>query len=346
MNDRIPVIVCIDVEPDPQRPDPKKADPWRGFERLYPYLQEYRLRVADTTGRKARLNWFWRVDPQIEIVYGSAQWALRQYHAEVGETVQVGDEHGVHPHAWRWDVALGGWVSDYGNPSWLEHCLSISFKAFDSVFGRACESVRLGNRYFDDRVRGTLENLGCLFDLTIEPGERPEPELPQDYQSMTMGPYRPSVEDFRKPDTVRLEGLWSIPLAAGVMSEQGLAWRRYLRKYVSSSGPIPTGYGTLRLWEPPELVQPAVEEILQKLERPYLAFAIRSDVLQNPWWGRNCRRNLEGLLKQKKARQFLFCTPRDLLRTLGLPVKQTAAKIVDRNLQVPLGHPPQAMAEG
>jgi hypothetical protein len=53
--DRIPVILCIDVEPDPQRPDPKKADPWLGFERLYPYLKEFRLRMADTTGEVARL---------------------------------------------------------------------------------------------------------------------------------------------------------------------------------------------------------------------------------------------------------------------------------------------------
>jgi hypothetical protein len=163
---------------------------------------------------------------------------------------------------------------------------------------------------------------------------------------MKMGPYRPSVEDFKKPNVVRAEGLWIIPLASGVMSERGLKWRRYLRKTLSSMGAIPTGYGALRLWEPPELVQPAIEETLRRLEQPYLAFAIRSDVVLNPWWGRNCRRNLDGLLKQKKARQLIFCTPRDLLRTFGLPVKQRAAKIVDRNPPVPLGHPPQAPAEG
>jgi hypothetical protein len=168
-----------------------------------------------------------------------------------------------------------------------------------------------------------LENLRCLFDLTIEPGEKPEPEFPQDYRSMKMGPYRPSVEDFRKPDTGRSEGLWSIPLAAGVMSERGLTWRRYLRKYLSSSGPIPTGYGTLRLWEPPELVQPAIKATLQRLEQPYLAFAIRSDVLLNPWWGRNCCRNLEGLLTQEQAKRFVFCTPRGFLRMLKLPVNRT-----------------------
>lgn len=79
MAERTPVILCIDVEPDSRRPDPTKAAPWRGFERLYPYLRELRQRMADASGEAARLNWFWRLDPQVEMVYGSAEWALRRY---------------------------------------------------------------------------------------------------------------------------------------------------------------------------------------------------------------------------------------------------------------------------
>jgi len=327
MGERIPVILCIDVEPDPRRPDPTKAEPWWGFERLYPYLQELRLRMADASGEVARLNWFWRVDPQVEMVYGAAEWALRRYEAEVAETVMAGDEHGVHPHAWRWDPALHGWVPDYGNPSWVEHCMVKSFTAFRSVFGKECESVRMGDRYFDDQVRATLDRVGCRFDLTIEPGEKPIRALAisegytglvPDFQSVEMGPYRPRIGCFREGDANRSEGTWVIPLASGVMSERGLRWRRYLRRRWSSMGPIPTGYGTLRLWEPPELVQPAIEETLEKLARPYLAFAIRSDVLLNPWWSVNCRKNLKWLTRQARSRRLVFCTPRESLQALGL----------------------------
>ena len=73
----------------------------------------------------------------------------------------AGDEDGVHPHARRWDVTLHGWVPDYEDPSWVEHCVVTSFMAFRSVLGKACESIRMGDRYFDDRVRKTLERLGC-----------------------------------------------------------------------------------------------------------------------------------------------------------------------------------------
>jgi hypothetical protein len=355
MSERIPVILCIDVEPDLRRPDPTKAAPWWGFERLYPYLRELRPRMADASGEAARLNWFWRLDPQVEMVYGSAEWALRQYEAEVAETVLAGDEHGVHPHAWRWDATLHGWVPDYGNPSWVEHCVVKSFTVFRSVFGKACESVRIGDRYFDDRVRGILERLGCRFDLTVEPGEKPARALAvregytgsvPDYRSVEMGPYRPPVEDFRKRDEDRSEGLWIIPLASGVMSGRGLRWRRYLRRQWSSMGPIPTGYGTLRLWEPPELVQPAIEETLERLERPYLAFAIRSDVLLNPWWGGNCRRNLELLLQRAQSRRLVFCTPRDSLRAMGLLAERAVATVIDETLRPPLEHPRLVLPTG
>ena len=337
MGEHIPVILCIDVEPDPRHPDPSKAAPWRGFERLYPYLSTFRSRMADVTGEAARLNWFWRMDPQIEMVHGSAEWALKRYEPEVSETLLAGDEHGVHPHAWRWDALRNGWVGDYGNPSWVEHCLIKSLTAFRSVFGKACESVRMGDRYFDDRVRMTLTRLGCRFDLTAEPGEKPAraPAVRNlytgaipDYRSVEMGPYCPSREDFRKGESGRSEGLWMIPLASGVMSDRGLRWRRYVRRRWSSMGSIPTGYGTLRLWEPPELVQPAIEETLERLERPYLAFAIRSDVLLNPWWGRNCRRNLDGLRRRAQSGRFMLCTPRDTLRALGLPAERAAAAVI------------------
>lgn len=327
MSDRIPVILCIDIEPDPQRPDPANPQPWRGFERLFRYLQQLRHRMEDTTGKAVRLNWFWRMDPQVEMVHKSSEWGPRRYQTEIEEMTLAGDEHGLHPHAWRWDMSLGRWISDYRNLAWLEQCITTSLMAFESVFGRACETVRLGNGYFDDRVRETLERLGCLFDLTVEPGERPGQASIQDYRSMEMGPYRPSVEDFRRPDPIRSEGLWIIPLTAGVMSERGMKWRRFLRKRLSSVGKIPTGYGTLRLWEPPELVQPAIRKTLQNLERPYLAFAIRSDVLSNLWWGKNCRRNLEGLLTQEQGRRFWFSTPRDLLCEMDLPVDKMNIRV-------------------
>jgi hypothetical protein len=167
-----------------------------------------------------------------------------------------------------------------------------------------------------------LERFGQRFDLTVEPGESPTDELNTiehpDYGPVETKPYRPSTEDFRKSDPARRDGLWIIPLTPGVMSGDRLRWRRYLRARWSSVGSIPTGFGTLRLWEPPALVQPAIEKTLQNLDRPYLAFAIRSDVLLNPWWRRDCQTNLETLLERVAGGGFVFCTPQDAIRSTGI----------------------------
>lgn len=60
----------------------------------------------------------------------------------------AGDEHGVHYHARRWDVTLHGWVPDYEDPSWVDHCVVTFFMAFRSVFGKTCESIRYGGSIF------------------------------------------------------------------------------------------------------------------------------------------------------------------------------------------------------
>jgi hypothetical protein len=130
-----------------------------------------------------------------------------------------------------------------------------------------------------------------------------------DYGGIATHPYRPSPEDFRQPDPARQEGLWMIPLTAGVMASGGSHLTRYLRARWSSVGPVPRGYGTLRLWEPPQLVQPAIAKTLENLDSRYLAFAVRSDVLLNPWWSRNCRYNLKALFEHAAQGTFIWTTP-------------------------------------
>lgn len=101
-------------------------------------------------------------------------------------------------------------------------------------------------------------------------------------------------------------------------------------------GADPDGIKNARLWEPPELVQPAIELRLEGLERPYRALEIRSDVPLNPWRGGNCRRNLEWLLGRAQSSRLVFRTPRDSLRALGLLAERPVATAIDWALQPPV----------
>src|SRR6187401_1088629 len=57
------VVLCIDVEPDPQRFDPANPPAWLGFERIVQRLPALRRRLSEATGTRAMFTWCLRMDP-------------------------------------------------------------------------------------------------------------------------------------------------------------------------------------------------------------------------------------------------------------------------------------------
>src|SRR5262245_43187790 len=120
---KIPIIICIDIEPDERAIDPHKRGDWPGFEETWKYFARLRPSLVLATQSPARLNWYLRMDPQISRVYGSAGWAATRYREFFAEMQAAGDEIGLHPHAWRWDEPGQKWVSDFASQEWIEHCV-------------------------------------------------------------------------------------------------------------------------------------------------------------------------------------------------------------------------------
>jgi hypothetical protein len=84
------------------------------------------------------------------------------------------DEIGLHTHAWRWDDAAREWISDFADQNWIEHCVRQSFEHYPRCFNRPCRSFRFGDRWLNQQTAELIERLGARFDLTIEPGWKPE----------------------------------------------------------------------------------------------------------------------------------------------------------------------------
>ena len=85
MDEPIPALLCVDVEPDPRELDGLAAQPWVGFEKLVLATQGIRERLAAATGRPVQFTWFLRMDPQIAEVWGSPTWAAEAYERQLGE---------------------------------------------------------------------------------------------------------------------------------------------------------------------------------------------------------------------------------------------------------------------
>ena len=213
----IPVLLCIDIEPDLRLVDPTAQVDWLGFERAVPVIEQLRPKMEAVTGRPAHVSWFLRLDPQITHVYGYAGWAADRYRGLFDSFLAAGDELGIHLHSWKWDYDKSEWMQDFADQSWVTHCVETAFAAFEKAFGTACRAFRFGDRWMNDETMHLIERLGATSDSTIEPGrvgtEAPDEYIGtfQDYSDVPRYPYRPSRLDFKTPKPEPLLEIVVIP---------------------------------------------------------------------------------------------------------------------------------------
>ena len=86
----IPLIFCVDVEPDPRLVNHDAPEPWVGYEITQRYLRELRPRIEAVTGAPVHYSRFLRIDTQIE-PYGSATWIADRYGAHMEEIQRAGE---------------------------------------------------------------------------------------------------------------------------------------------------------------------------------------------------------------------------------------------------------------
>ena len=340
MDERIPLIFCVDVEPDEHTFPVDAPSSWAGFEYLAEASVELRNRITAVTGEPARFTWALRIDPQIADSYGDPAWIVDQHRGFFDDALENGDAIGVHPHAWRWDLDRSIWVADHEDADWVDHCLEMSVEGFQSRFGRLPAYHRYGARFMSSRVMQTAERLGMRIDLTLEPGEEqldPGEHLGgimtgglPDFGAIPREPYQPDRTDYRRAASDRTGAMWTIPLSAGhptpgrrsldrlkhpARSARGLGRRvrRTTRKVAGTPLPRMADHRTLRLWGPrPDEVWDQAFASLDAIPHRYLAFGVRSDMHHA------VVQALEVLLPRPEASNLVFTTPEDTLARLGL----------------------------
>jgi hypothetical protein len=331
---RIPVVLCIDVEPDRRDPSPGAPEPWRGYEGAQRRLADLRLRLAAATGRPVHFAWFLRMDPQIAGVWGSAGWVTEHHRAHLDEVARCGDEIGLHPHAFRWLPRERAWECDFGDPDWLAHVLTTSVEAYRRAFGRDCTALRWGDGWLDTESVDRAERLGVRVDLTLEPGAqggRPTSAAPErttaplpDWARVPRAPYTPSRADYRRPQR-GARGIRMIPLSsAHVWLGPRHRLRRRLRRLLRNGvrGRLQdTPLSMWRRWAPPDGFDRMLDRALAAQRRPYLAFAIRTDVGETL---ENVGACLEALLAHPAISRFAFCTPAEALAVLDRAERKDA----------------------
>lgn len=320
---KIPIIFCIDVEPDDFFIDRQSPKTWVGYEKTWEFFQETRSEFERISRQPVRYSWFFRMDPQIGETYGAPDWAVKQYRKQIEQCHGRGDHFGIHTHAYRWDEQIGDWIVDHGNQEWIEHCINVAFDTYRKAFGFGCESFRFGDGWMNHPTLCFLESLGVKFDLTLEPGQSGCPtahpghpftgSIP-DLHGLPERPYRFSRVDFKVADRRRKTGMWLIPSSVAPLYPPRASWMASLTR---SSRRDTCQYRTLNLVFDARCFQNGLDHVLCSHRKPYLALPVRSDGTVKTEQRRNLHRNIAYLLNHPFARRFVFCTPKEALDRLG-----------------------------
>src|SRR4029450_9534632 len=96
-------------------------------------------------------------------------------------------------------------------------------------FGPSPAPHRFGSGFFSNRIAAQITSLGARVDLTLEPGMdystvgaiRPLVGQGEDFREVPRAPYRPSPDDYQRPDALDANPLVLIPLTARTARRNG-----------------------------------------------------------------------------------------------------------------------------
>ena len=301
---RCPIVVCMDVEPDDSSITCDQPVSWKGFEIAAELFSTLRPLLAAATGAAIHYTWMLARDECQLDVSGSSHSLLRQYDSQIRNYMLEGDELGIVEVC---PIGKGGaTVQDDGKDCLTEDRLEKSFAAFCALLGKKCELFRVADGWLSNKLVQELERLNTRFDFSLQAGKRRGYDCdPLRHSSrLPLMPYRPATEDFMTADASRTEGLWIIPLSAGMES--------YDPPSEAASRPHP-----FNLESPPEEFEWLVNKIVCEMDRPYLALTMSSSIGIKPKLLRNVKMNFSTLLMHPLADRLVFSTPREALGILG-----------------------------
>src|SRR6478672_1771928 len=133
------VLFLIDVEPD-ARLTRDGPGGWEGSDAALDHLERLRAELEEATGTAVQLNWFLRLDPQIEHTWGRADSVAEACPRIIRTILDRGDHCDIHPHFWRWHAQRREWFNDFKDRAWTSECLHTSVAAYERIFGHPPEA--------------------------------------------------------------------------------------------------------------------------------------------------------------------------------------------------------------
>jgi hypothetical protein len=308
----VPVTIGIDVEPDDRSEAPGSGVRLDGFHGMRDWLERIRPLLAEASGAPVAFTWFLRMDPQIAWLTGRPEGLAERIERPVADLLARGDSVGLHTHAGRWDGSR--WIADHGDDRWIRECVEVAAGAFERVFGRPCVEHRFGDRWTGDALYDALVDVGVEVDGTIEPGIRGAART--DPTMAATGRVPDYLHVPREAGPTRDGRLWLLPLSSADPGPSLSSLRRLARRLRYPGEPLHRPHLLDRTWSSTAAPWDIAEARLAEMERPYLAFVMRSDTVLDHR-AEPTDAVLRALAQRPLARRLRFLTPRRVLAAMG-----------------------------
>ena len=301
-------ILLIDVEPDERIMG--DCNTWSGTHSAMALLDGVRAELETRTRQPVAFNWIIRMDPQVEKIWGRADWTTHSLPGLLEAISHHGDHPGIHVHLWKWHEKRQQWYSEFNDVAWLELCLRLSVETFAKVFGHPPSMCRFGDRWLSDDVLRLEAALGIQYDLTLEPGLCDMPLFDDplatawlpDFRRAPRHPYRPQTGNFLEPGGGAARP-WMIPLSSTKPAFRPVRRPPYLLK---ASYPA-------NLALSPRVIGPLLDHELDRATHDPLVVVLRSGDVGQPEFRANIERNFARLLAHPGLAHCRFTGPQEAI---------------------------------
>lgn len=232
-------MVTLDVDNDGVEHNERNRLTWTSLE-MIPEIKS----ILSALSFKA--TWFVRADNQLKDVYGTEAYLLEEYTVLWKQLENTGDEIGWHPHVYEWSEKERAYIPDLNETRRTEKLKQIRQELVGR--GHIHTSARMGEAFHTNASMRTLEELSLKVDASAISGRKKKDASRWfDWSITPNGPYYPSKEDYRIPDSESHLDILEVPM---------------------TTAPIKTGYDPTPFYRylnpvfQPEIFESAVEWVL------------------------------------------------------------------------------------
>lgn len=160
-------------------------------------LERLLERIESEIGVRIPVTWFIRCDDSVAATTGDASGLLRSLDSFIQRRARIGDGFGLHPHFYC--LSQGRWSSETRPDKQLEQ-LERAAHAWKSYFGSMPLVSRMGEALMNNTLAAGLSKLGIEIDSSALPSrKRSDSGFQFDWSSTPAMPYRPALDDYRRP---------------------------------------------------------------------------------------------------------------------------------------------------